>query len=79
MRYVQNALPGNEDAGCAKALVGVDGEGRGIRVEALPIERDVIEFDPNRSCNVTHISSLFAHCYGPVGNGCVSVARRMRR
>ena len=47
MRYVQDALPGNEDAGYAEALVGVDGEWRGIRVAALPKEREVIEFDPS--------------------------------
>jgi type IV secretory pathway VirB4 component len=35
MRYVQDAVPGNEEAGFSEALVGVDGEWRGIRVEAM--------------------------------------------
>ncbi|RDZ59704.1 transferase, partial [Haloferax sp. Atlit-12N] len=46
MRYVQDAVPGNEDAGFSEALVGVDGEWRGIRVEAMPKETEVIDFDP---------------------------------
>ncbi len=46
MRYVQDAVPGNEDAGFAEALVGVDGEWRGITVEAMPKEKEVIDFDP---------------------------------
>ncbi|WP_058827866.1 VirB4 family type IV secretion system protein [Haloferax sp. Q22] len=46
MRYVQDAVPGNEDAGFSEALVGVDGEWRGIRVEAMPKEKEVIDFDP---------------------------------
>jgi len=46
MRYVQDAVPGNEDAGFSEALVGVDGEWRGIKVEAMPKEKQVIDFDP---------------------------------
>jgi type IV secretory pathway VirB4 component len=46
MRFVQDAVPGNEDAGFSEALVGVDGEWRGIRVEAMPKEKRVIDFDP---------------------------------
>ncbi|WP_049980167.1 VirB4 family type IV secretion system protein [Halolamina rubra] len=46
MRFVQDAVPGNEDAGFAEALVGVDGEWRGITVEAMPKEKQVIDFDP---------------------------------
>ncbi|MFC7131417.1 VirB4 family type IV secretion system protein [Haloferax chudinovii] len=46
MRYVQDAVPGNEDASFSEALVGVDGEWRGIRVEAMPKEKQVIDFDP---------------------------------
>ncbi|KPN29429.1 type-IV secretion system protein TraC [Halolamina pelagica] len=46
MRFVQDAVPGNEDAGFAEALVGVDGEWRGITVEAMPKEKAVIDFDP---------------------------------
>jgi len=43
MRFVQQATPGNEQAGHAQALLGVDGEWRGIEVEALPRERQVID------------------------------------
>ncbi|MBP1987793.1 type IV secretory pathway VirB4 component [Halolamina salifodinae] len=46
MRFVQDAVPGNEDAGFAEALVGVDGEWRGITVEAMHKEKQVIDFDP---------------------------------
>jgi len=46
MRFVQDAVPGNEDAGFAEALVGVDGEWRGIQVEAMSKEKRVIDFDP---------------------------------
>ncbi|WP_226023977.1 VirB4 family type IV secretion system protein [Halomicrobium salinisoli] len=46
MRFVQDAVPGNEDAGFSEALVGVDGEWRGIRVEGMPKETEVIDFDP---------------------------------
>jgi len=30
----------------SEALVGVDGEWRGIKVEAMPKEKQVIDFDP---------------------------------
>lgn len=43
MRYVQQALPGNERAGFSEALVGIDGEWRGIELRALPDETAVIE------------------------------------
>ncbi|ELZ29040.1 transfer complex protein, partial [Halogeometricum pallidum JCM 14848] len=46
MRYVQDAVPGNEDAGFSEALVGVDGEWRGIKVQAMSKEKQVIDFDP---------------------------------
>ncbi|MDB2242639.1 VirB4 family type IV secretion system protein [Halorubrum ezzemoulense] len=46
MRFVQDAVPGNEDAGFSEALVGVDGEWRGIQVKAMPKEKQVIDFDP---------------------------------
>ncbi|WP_171814700.1 VirB4 family type IV secretion system protein [Halopiger xanaduensis] len=46
MRFVQDAVPGNEDAGFSEALVGVDGEWRGIKVKAMPKEKQVIDFDP---------------------------------
>jgi hypothetical protein len=44
-RFVQQAVPGNEAMGYAEALVGVDGEWRGIEVRALEAERAVIEGD----------------------------------
>ncbi|MDZ5810533.1 transferase [Halorubrum sp. AD140] len=47
MRFVQDAVPGNEDTGFAEALVGVDGEWRGIQVQAMPKEKQVIDFDPS--------------------------------
>ncbi|ELZ88290.1 VirB4 family type IV secretion system protein [Haloferax sulfurifontis] len=53
MRYVQDAVPGNEDAGFSEALVGVDGEWRGIRVEAMPKEKQVIDFDPTEQRRVS--------------------------
>jgi len=40
-------VPGNEEAGFSEALVGVDGEWRGIRVEAMAKEKQVIDFDPS--------------------------------
>ncbi|GAA0274626.1 hypothetical protein LT974_06365 [Halobacterium noricense] len=43
MRFVQDAVPGNEDAGFSEALV--DGEWRGITVEAMPKEKQVIDVD----------------------------------
>ncbi|MDT3437367.1 VirB4 family type IV secretion system protein [Haloarcula sp. 1CSR25-25] len=46
MRFVQDAVPGNEDAGFSEALVGVDGKWRGIQVKAMPKEKQVIDFDP---------------------------------
>ncbi len=51
MRYVQDAVPGNEDTGYSEALVGVDGEWRGIRVQAMPKEKAVIDFDPAERTN----------------------------
>jgi type IV secretory pathway VirB4 component len=47
MSYVQDAVPGSEDAGFSEALVGVDGEWRGINVTAMEKEKQVIDFDPN--------------------------------
>jgi len=46
MRFVQNAVPGNDRAGYSEALVGVDGEWRGIEISALPTEKGVIDYDP---------------------------------
>jgi len=36
MRFVQGAVPGNEDAGFSEALVGIDGEWRAIQIKAMP-------------------------------------------
>ena len=44
-RFVQEAVPGNEELGYAEALVGVDGEWRGIEVRALAAEAAVINGD----------------------------------
>nr|WP_245778630.1 hypothetical protein [Halomicrobium zhouii] len=46
MRFVQNAVPGNDRAGYSEALVGVDGEWRGIEISALPTEKEVIDYEP---------------------------------
>jgi hypothetical protein len=43
MRYVQNAVPGGEKRGYSEALIGIDGEWRGIEIQALPEEKAVIE------------------------------------
>ena len=43
MRFIQDAVPGNERMGYSEALVGVDGEWRGIEVRALETETRVIE------------------------------------
>jgi hypothetical protein len=39
-------VPGNEELGYSEALVGVDGEWRGIEVRALDAETRVIEGEP---------------------------------
>ncbi|ELY35372.1 VirB4 family type IV secretion system protein [Natronorubrum tibetense] len=46
MRFVQEAVPGNDRTGYSEALVGVDGEWRGIEVRAMEDETAVIDFDP---------------------------------
>ena len=46
MRFVQEAVPGNDRTGYSEALVGVDGEWRGIEVRAMDDETAVIDFDP---------------------------------
>ncbi|MDR9431935.1 MAG: transferase [Natronomonas sp.] len=43
MRYVQRAVPGGEERGYSQALLGVDGDWRGIEVRALEGEKAVIE------------------------------------
>jgi len=46
MRFVQDAVPGDKSRGYSEALVGIDGEWRGIEVRALEKEKQVIDFDP---------------------------------
>ncbi len=46
MRFVQDAVPGNDQTGYSEALLGVDGEWRGMELRALPREAEVIDFDP---------------------------------
>ncbi|MFP9061634.1 VirB4 family type IV secretion system protein [Natrialbaceae archaeon A-chndr2] len=46
MRFIQEAVPGNDRTGYSEALVGVDGEWRGIEVRAMEDETTVIDFDP---------------------------------
>jgi hypothetical protein len=43
MRYVQRAVPGSEKFGYSQALLGVDGEWRGVEVRALERERKAID------------------------------------
>jgi len=45
MRFVQNATPGNDEQGYSQALLGVDGEWRGMEVHALEQEHAVTEND----------------------------------
>jgi hypothetical protein len=45
MRHVQQAVPGGEERGYSEALLGVDGDWRGIEVRALDGEQAVIEND----------------------------------
>ena len=47
MRFVQDAIPGNDEKGYSQALLGVDGEWRGMEVRALPKEITVIENEIN--------------------------------
>jgi type IV secretory pathway VirB4 component len=58
MRFVQDAIPGEEAKGYSQALLGVDGEWRGMEVRALEKEHDVIEFDP-RATDAVDASSVF--------------------
>jgi type IV secretory pathway VirB4 component len=48
-RYVQHAVPGDEEKGYSRALLGVDGDWRGIEVRALPHEKAVIDNEPTTS------------------------------
>ncbi|MCU4975036.1 transferase [Halobacteria archaeon AArc-m2/3/4] len=52
MRFVQDAVPGSEEAGYSEALVGIDGEWRGIEVRAMEKEKRVIDFDPKNQSQV---------------------------
>jgi hypothetical protein len=57
MRYVQDAIPGNEQEGYSQALLGVDGEWRGMEIRALPKEKQVIDFDPTTESAI--VSDIF--------------------
>lgn len=46
LQFVQEAVPGDDSHGHAQALLGVDGEWRGVEIEAFPYERRVIDHDP---------------------------------
>lgn len=59
MRFVQDAIPGDEEKGYSQALLGVDGEWRGMEVRALEKEQEVIEFDP-RNTDAVEQSSVFS-------------------
>ena len=45
MRFVQNAIPSDEEMGYSRALLDIDEEWHGVEVHALPHERNVIEND----------------------------------
>jgi type IV secretory pathway VirB4 component len=49
MRFVQTAIPGGQERGYSQALIGVDGDWRGIEVRALPHEQAVIDNETLRS------------------------------
>lgn len=51
MRYVQTAVPGGQERGYSQALIGVDGDWRGIEVRALPHEQAVIDNETLSSDN----------------------------
>jgi type IV secretory pathway VirB4 component len=46
MQFVQNATPGSDEKGYSQALLGIDGEWRGMEIRALPAEKAVIDYDP---------------------------------
>ncbi|QLD90797.1 transferase [Natronomonas salina] len=46
MRFVQDAVPGSDEKGYSQALLGIDGEWRGMEVRALPTEKAVIDYEP---------------------------------
>lgn len=46
MQFIQDAIPGNDEHGYSQALLGIDGEWRGVEIRSLPLERQVIDYDP---------------------------------
>lgn len=52
MRYVQDAIPGNEETGYSEALLGIDGAWRGIEISALPAESTIIDYEAGRRSQV---------------------------
>jgi type IV secretory pathway VirB4 component len=61
MRFVQDAIPGSDEKGYSQALLGIDGEWRGMEVRALPTEKAVIDYEPqsNQSVEATLLSDEF--------------------
>jgi type IV secretory pathway VirB4 component len=61
MRFVQDAIPGSDEKGYSQALLGIDGEWRGMEVRALPTEKAVIDYEPqsNQSVEATLSSDEF--------------------
>jgi hypothetical protein len=62
MRFVQNALTGEEERGYSQALLGVDGEWRGMEIRALPAEEAVID---TVGCNSVNIVSRYSTIQRP--------------
>ena len=56
-----DAVPGNEREGYSEALVGVNEESRGIGVHAIPIEKQVINYEPNGLLNIIDKQENFTH------------------
>jgi len=52
MRFVQDAIPGSDEKGYSQALLGIDGEWRGMEVRALPTEKAVIDYEPQSNQSV---------------------------
>ncbi|MFC5973457.1 VirB4 family type IV secretion system protein [Halomarina salina] len=58
MRFVQNATPGSDAKGYSQALIGIDGEWRGVEVRALDRERHIIESETAVPDQETHSGEL---------------------
>ncbi len=51
--FVRSAVPGESEADFSQALLGIDGEWRGIEVRAMDNETQVIDFDPRQQSAAT--------------------------